>query len=199
MRRFRPFARMTDWRGPRWLFGLGASEVVAFSSAGHLPRGWAPALRFMLHKVPKNVMILTTFKPIRITVLTGGAAMLDAPEIAVVGGGIAGSALAAVLARNGLSVVVLERDPRPVDRVRGEYMQPWGVGEAAQLELLPVLRDAGGFCIPRSIGYDETILPEDAEASPRDLRAAHPIGLGSLCAGHPAMCEALCAAAASRS
>jgi 2-polyprenyl-6-methoxyphenol hydroxylase-like FAD-dependent oxidoreductase len=124
--------------------------------------------------------------------------MLEGPEIAIVGGGIGGSALAVVLARHGLSVAVLERDARPLDRVRGEYMQPWGVAEAVQLDLLSILRDAGGFCIPRSIGYDETVMPEDAEASPRDLRAAHPIGLGSLCAGHPAMCETLSAAATAK-
>jgi hypothetical protein len=38
-----------------------------------------------------------------------------------------------VLARSGLSVVVLERDMRAVDRVRGEFMVPWGVTEAASL------------------------------------------------------------------
>ena len=57
--------------------------------------------------------------------------MIDEPEIAVVGGGIGGAALATVLARRGLTVVVLERDIRPVDRVRGEFMAPWGVAEAA--------------------------------------------------------------------
>ena len=54
----------------------------------------------------------------------GGAALIDEPEIAVVGGGIGGTALATVLARRGLTVVVLERDIRPVDRVRGEFMAP---------------------------------------------------------------------------
>ena len=38
--------------------------------------------------------------------------MADAPEIVIVGGGIGGGALATVLARQGLSVVVIERDLR---------------------------------------------------------------------------------------
>lgn len=70
--------------------------------------------------------------------------MNDAPEIAVVGGGIGGGALATVLARDGRSVAVLERDPRAVDRVRGEFMAPWGVAEAERLGLLDTLRNTGG-------------------------------------------------------
>jgi 2-polyprenyl-6-methoxyphenol hydroxylase-like FAD-dependent oxidoreductase len=126
----------------------------------------------------------------------GGAALIDEPEIAVVGGGIGGAALATVLARRGLTVVVLERDIRPVDRVRGEFMAPWGVAEAASLGLLDTLRDAGGIHVPRAIIYDETVAPDRAEASARDLRTVHPIGTGPLCAGHPAMCDALCSVAA---
>ena len=122
--------------------------------------------------------------------------MIDEPEIAVVGGGIGGAALATVVARRGLTVVVLERDIRPVDRVRGEFMAPWGVAEAASLGLLDTLRDAGGIHVPRAIIYDETVAPDRAEASARDLRTVHPIGTGPLCAGHPAMCDALCSAAA---
>ena len=69
--------------------------------------------------------------------------MIDEPEIAIVGGGIGGAALATVLTRRGLSVAVLERDLRHIDRVRGEFMAPWGVAEAASLGLLEVLRGAG--------------------------------------------------------
>ena len=39
-------------------------------------------------------------------------------DVVIVGGGIAGGALAAVLARGGAAVAVLERDPMPIDRVR---------------------------------------------------------------------------------
>jgi 2-polyprenyl-6-methoxyphenol hydroxylase-like FAD-dependent oxidoreductase len=121
--------------------------------------------------------------------------MAEQPEIAIVGGGIGGAALATVLARAGLSVAVLERDIEPVDRVRGEFMAPWGVAEAARLELLDILLSTGGVFATRAIFYDENVSPERAEANARDMRAVHPIGTGPLCAGHPAMCAALCRAA----
>ncbi len=121
---------------------------------------------------------------------------MESPEIAIVGGGIGGGALATVLARHGLSVAVLERDLQPVDRVRGEWMAPWGITEAANLEILDILRvDAGGFHVPWVVGYDETVAPEEASALTRDLRTFHAIATGPLCAGHPAMCEALTDAA----
>jgi len=121
---------------------------------------------------------------------------MDAPEVVIVGGGIAGGALATALARQGLSVAVLERDVRAVDRVRGEYITPWGVAEADRIGVLGVLKNkTGGFHVPFLVGYDENVAPEQAEANARDLRAVHPIGTGPLSAGHPAMCEALCGAA----
>ena len=52
-------------------------------------------------------------------------------DVVIVGGGIAGGALAAVLARGGAAVAVLERDPMPIDRVRGEFMTTLGRRRAA--------------------------------------------------------------------
>ncbi|HEY1297819.1 MAG TPA: FAD-dependent oxidoreductase [Chloroflexota bacterium] len=54
-------------------------------------------------------------------------------DLIVVGGGIAGSALATVMARSGARVAVLERQSVYRDHVRGEYMQPWGVADAQHL------------------------------------------------------------------
>jgi 2-polyprenyl-6-methoxyphenol hydroxylase-like FAD-dependent oxidoreductase len=122
--------------------------------------------------------------------------MVDQPEVVIVGGGIGGGALATLLARAGTSVAVLERDLEPVDRVRGEFMAPWGVAEAARLDLLDILLGTGGVFATRAIFYDENARPEQAEAMARDMRDVHPIGTGALCAGHPAMCAALCRAAA---
>jgi menaquinone-9 beta-reductase len=48
-------------------------------------------------------------------------------DVVVVGGGIAGSSLGAALARAGLAVLVVEREARFRDRVRGDGMFPWGL------------------------------------------------------------------------
>jgi 2-polyprenyl-6-methoxyphenol hydroxylase-like FAD-dependent oxidoreductase len=112
-------------------------------------------------------------------------------DVVVVGGGIAGSALATTLARGGLAVGVLERDLQPVDRVRGEFMAPWGVVELKRLGLLDALVKAGGLFTVRTIPYDEN-RPGDA-ALPYALRFSDivPDVPGCLCMGHPAMCSAL--------
>ena len=55
--------------------------------------------------------------------------MLDY-DVVIAGAGIGGSALATVLARAGLGVLVLEKETEYRDRVRGEWMAPWGVAEA---------------------------------------------------------------------
>ena len=50
-------------------------------------------------------------------------------DVVAVGGGVAGCALAAVLAEAGMAVLVLERETVFRDRVRGEWIPPWGVSE----------------------------------------------------------------------
>src|SRR5262249_5201561 len=116
-------------------------------------------------------------------------------DIAVVGGGIAGSALALVLARRSASVTVLERQQDYADRVRGEYMHPWGVAEAQQLCLLDILLAAHGVFVTRGIGYDESIPSEAAEARARNVSTMVPGVRGGLGVGHPAACRALSHAA----
>ena len=49
-----------------------------------------------------------------------------ARDAIIVGGGLGGSALAEQLARAGRNVLVLERETKFRDRVRGENMLPWG-------------------------------------------------------------------------
>ena len=48
-------------------------------------------------------------------------------DVITVGGGLAGAAFAKVMAEHGARVLVLERERRFKDRVRGEYMAPSGM------------------------------------------------------------------------
>jgi menaquinone-9 beta-reductase len=64
-------------------------------------------------------------------------------DVIIVGGGIAGSTLAGVLARGGLGVLVVEKEARFRDRVRGEATWPWGVAEARRAGLADLLDAAG--------------------------------------------------------
>jgi 2-polyprenyl-6-methoxyphenol hydroxylase-like FAD-dependent oxidoreductase len=116
-------------------------------------------------------------------------------DVVIVGGGIAGSALAAVLARGKVEVAVLERDLAPVDRVRGESLAPWGVIELRRLGLYDALVGAGGVFTTLSVPHDET-LP-GAEALPFATRFTDvvPEVPGVLCMSHPAMCRVLAAEA----
>jgi flavin-dependent dehydrogenase len=60
-------------------------------------------------------------------------------DVIIVGGGIAGSTLGGVLARGDLNVLVLEKETRFRDRIRGEGTWPWGVTEAHQVGLADLL------------------------------------------------------------
>ena len=64
-------------------------------------------------------------------------------DVIIVGGGIAGSTLGGVLARGGLGVLVVEKEARYRDRIRGEGTWPWGVAEARQAGLADLLDAAG--------------------------------------------------------
>ena len=59
----------------------------------------------------------------------------------VVGSGVLGSSLAAVLARDGRRVVVIERDLKEPDRIVGELLQPGGWQALNKLGL------AGALCL----------------------------------------------------
>lgn len=116
-------------------------------------------------------------------------------DVVIVGAGIAGAALAVVLARQGVAVTVLEKDAAPSDRVRGEYAPPWGVAELQRLGLLDCLLSAGGLFAVRNVPYDESNPGESAQALARDLSKVLPGIPGSFCMSHPAMCAALAAEA----
>jgi hypothetical protein len=111
--------------------------------------------------------------------------MSRTPDVVIAGGGIAGSALAAVLARGNVQVAVLEHDLEPVDRVRGEGMAPWGVIELRRLGLYDALVGAGGVLTSLTVPHDENLPGE--KALPFTLRFTDlvPEVPGMLCMSHP--------------
>lgn len=79
-------------------------------------------------------------------------------DVIVVGGGIAGSTLAGVLARSGLGVLVVEKEARFRDRVRGESTYPWGVAEALRAGLGDLLKQAGSVELSAFQNYKDRRL-----------------------------------------
>lgn len=124
----------------------------------------------------------------RATVPRAGA---NNPDVVVVGAGIAGASVAAVLARGGIEVLLLERQLNYRDRVRGEYMAPWGVLEARALGLESVIRSTQAVDARYMVPFDELVDSSLAAESARDNSTFLPDVAGSLCASHPKSCHAL--------
>jgi 2-polyprenyl-6-methoxyphenol hydroxylase-like FAD-dependent oxidoreductase len=114
---------------------------------------------------------------------------MAAYDLVIIGGGIGGSALATVMAKAGASVLVLEASTEFPDRVRGEWIAPWGVAETRRVGLYDTLMAAGGHHIARHATYDETLDPASVEAMP--LTMFLPDVPGPLCIGHPHHCQTL--------
>jgi 2-polyprenyl-6-methoxyphenol hydroxylase-like FAD-dependent oxidoreductase len=119
-------------------------------------------------------------------------------DVVVVGGGIAGSAIAATLAPTGMRVLVLERQTTYRDKVRGEYMHPWGVAELLRLGLEQTLLDVGGGYSTSFVTYGEDVDPAVAEAGAVPLGMLLPGVPGAMCVGHPQASEALNTVASER-
>ncbi|HKV05284.1 MAG TPA: NAD(P)/FAD-dependent oxidoreductase [Candidatus Acidoferrales bacterium] len=106
-------------------------------------------------------------------------------DIVTVGGGLAGSAFAAAMAQRSVRVLVLEQETRFRDRIRGEFLCPWGVAEVKALGLLETFYRAGA----RDIAW------VDMGMGPRDLVATTKPQLPGISYFHPELQEALLDAA----
>jgi 2-polyprenyl-6-methoxyphenol hydroxylase-like FAD-dependent oxidoreductase len=84
----------------------------------------------------------------------------------------------------------VEREARFRDRVRGEYLESWGVAEARTLGLVETLHAAGAREVPWLTTWVGS-LP----GLRNDVREANPEGLAPFCLSHPAMQEAVLEAA----
>lgn len=120
---------------------------------------------------------------------------MDRYDAVIVGGGIAGSGVATVLARAGHSVCVLEPTTEYPDIVRGEWLSPWGVAHTRATGLYDDLVAAGGHHITAQITFDEGMAPADALAAALPLGVMVPDVPGPLTIRHPVACQALAEAA----
>jgi flavin-dependent dehydrogenase len=129
-----------------------------------------------------------------------GSSVTESHEVAIVGGGPAGSALAIRLARAGRDVVVLERSPQPAWRAGGVFASPAAMSRLRALGLdgptlsvlarpIPAMRvetlhgtsfrltyGDDGSLIRSAVGFDrpalDTVLLNAAEAAGADVRRA---------------------------
>ncbi len=110
-------------------------------------------------------------------------------DLIIVGGGIAGASLAQRMAKSGARVLVVEREVEFRDRIRGECLQPWGVGEARLLGVDQVLRRSAN-----EMRWVDQII-NGRHAMKRDFIATTPQAAGMWGFYHPSAQEALLTAA----
>jgi 2-polyprenyl-6-methoxyphenol hydroxylase-like FAD-dependent oxidoreductase len=111
-------------------------------------------------------------------------------DLIIAGGGIAGASLAQRMAKSGARVLVVEREAEFRDRIRGECLQPWGVGEARHLGVAEALRG----CANEMRWVDQIINGQ--HVMKRDFVATTPQATGMWAFYHPRAQEVLLAAAA---
>ena len=112
-------------------------------------------------------------------------------DLIIVGAGIGGAATAIVMARAGKSVLLLEQSVVYEDRVRGEWLAPWGVAEVKRLGLYELLMKSGAHHVQRHVTYDESRSAAESESRALVLDAFVPDVKGPLCIGHPHHCQVL--------
>ncbi|GAC1636057.1 MAG: FAD-dependent monooxygenase [Candidatus Acidiferrum sp.] len=111
-------------------------------------------------------------------------------DLIVVGGGIAGASLAQRMAKAGARVLVVEQETQFHDRIRGECLQPWGMGEARKLGV-----DGAIVACANEMKWVELIINGQA-AMKRDLHATTPQATGMWGFYHPRVQGELLSAAA---
>jgi len=111
-------------------------------------------------------------------------------DLVIIGGGIAGSALGRAMALSGAEVLIIEKELRYRDRIRGEVLLPWGTLEAKKLDLYDLLVQS----CARESPYEWFYLGGEP-TPPRHFPSSTPGGTAVLSFFHPDMQEAMAKAA----
>jgi 2-polyprenyl-6-methoxyphenol hydroxylase-like FAD-dependent oxidoreductase len=115
----------------------------------------------------------------------------EAVDLVIVGGGIGGSSMGLVMSRAGYSCAVLERTTTFPDRTRGEWLAPWGVGEARRIGVETELRLARGHVLRRHVNYEPEATREHSESEALDLSRMVRDVEGPMTQRHPDACQVL--------
>ena len=107
-------------------------------------------------------------------------------DLVIIGGGLAGSALGGSMALAGFRVLIIEKEMKFRDRVRGEVLLPWGSVEAIELGIYDVLLENCASEAARELFFYAGV-----PTKPRDFRTSTPKGTCVLSFSHPEMQEVL--------
>ena len=97
-------------------------------------------------------------------------------DVVIIGGGIAGNALATVLARTRRAVLVPERSTLYWDKVRGEVFHAWGVAEAPRARRLMQTEPRPQPVAPRYPAGPESVPASAFDASIYHRLCARAVG-----------------------
>ena len=111
-------------------------------------------------------------------------------DLVIIGGGIAGATLGRAMALNGAEVLIVERELRYRDRIRGEVLLPWGCVEAKTLGIYDILLQSCGRESPH-----ELFFLAGEPTPPRHFPTTTPCKTCVLSFFHPDMQETLTRAA----
>ena len=107
-------------------------------------------------------------------------------DIITVGGGLGGASIAKAMAERGAPVLIIEREAKFKDRVRGEWLAPWGVAEARDLGIYETLISDCGY---HPTGWDTRLAGNSIGV--RDLATTTTSAVHPMTFFHPSAQEAL--------
>jgi len=107
-------------------------------------------------------------------------------DIITVGVGLGGASIAKAMAERGARVLIVEREAKFKDRVRGEWLAPWGVAEAGDLGIYETLISDCGY---HPTGWHTRLAGNSIGA--RDLATTTTSAVHPMTFFHPSAQEAL--------